>query len=451
MAKNNPFENAISQLGKAAVFLRTQNRQLGDQRKLDQMLEILKRPQREVHVCMPLVMDDGTIKLFDGYRVQYNNARGPYKGGTRFHPQVSLDEMKALSFWMVMKLAVVGIPYGGGKGGVRVNPQELSKSELERLTRAYTRAITPVIGPEIDIPGPDVNTNETIMDWMADEFRKLRTLPAQAGQNSLRSSGQAKLKTEDKKKLKAVVTGKSIENGGSEGRHTATAQGALYVFGEVVRHLGIKPQATVAIQGFGNAGYYFAKYLHESGYRVVAVSDSKGGVYVHDGLDPDRTMQCKKEKGTVAGCYCKGSVCDIRYGRTIDPEELLALPVDVLIPAALENALHKGNAGRIQAKVIFELANGPTTPEADEIFRQKGIPVIPDILTNAGGVTVSYFEWKQNMENQKWTLEEVNKKLKTIMEKATMDVLAAAKKYKTDFRTAAFEIAIERVLKAIKV
>lgn len=417
---SNPFDNAMEQLGKAAKKLSEFSHQTSN---IKQKLEILKQPQRIINVSIPVKMDDGSMNIFQGYRVQYNNARGPYKGGTRYHPQVNLDEVKALAFWMVMKLAVVDIPYGGGKGGVAVDPRTLSAGELERLTRAYIRAIVPVIGPRVDIPGPDVNTNETIMGWIADEY----------------SNAVGKW-------TPAVATGKPIDKGGSEGRHSATAQGAWYVFLNIAQKLGLKGGATVAIQGFGNAGYYFAKLLVEHGYRVVAVSDSKGAVYVPEGLDPDATMKCKEEKGTVAGCYCKGSVCDIRFGRPIDSEKLLSLPVDVLIPAALENAIHEGNAGMVKAKIVFELANGPTTPQADEILRKMGITVVPDILTNAGGVTVSYYEWEQNLKGEHWTKEAVNKKLKDKMERATTSVWDASQTLGISLRTAAFVVALQRIL-----
>ncbi len=423
---NNPFENAMEQLARAARVVESGIKNLESRKDLQQNLEILKQPQRIVNVAIPVKMDDGSMKIFEGYRVQYNNARGPYKGGTRYHPRVNLDEIKALAFWMVMKLAVVDVPYGGGKGGIAVDPRTLSAGELERLTRAYTRAIAPIIGPRMDIPGPDVNTNETIMGWIADEYSNV------VG-----------------KWTPAVATGKPLDKGGSEGRHSATAEGAWYVFGKLSSSVKLKPGATIAIQGFGNAGYYFAKLLTAGGYRVVAVSDSKGAVYVPEGLDPDATMKCKEEKGTVAGCYCKGSVCDVRFGRPIDSEKLLALPVDVLIPAALENAIHEGNARMIKAKIIFELANGPTTPQADEILRKKGVTVVPDILTNAGGVTVSYYEWKQNLEGVHWTKNKVNQELKSTMEKATESVWDTSQKLGTSLRTAAFVDALERILKAM--
>ena len=424
----NPFESAMKQLEKAAsVLVNSKKLSVISKKELLQKIEILKQPQRQVNVTIPIIMDDGSQKIFQGYRVQHNNARGPYKGGTRYHPQVTLDEVKALAFWMVFKLAVVDVPYGGGKGGIIFDPRTVSKGELERITRGYTRAIAPVIGPTVDIPGPDVNTNETIMTWIAEEYSKV------VG-----------------KWIPAASTGKSLEKGGSEGRHSATAEGAWVVFETLSKKLGIKKGATIAIQGYGNAGYYFAKLLSQNGYKVVAVSDSKGAIYVHEGLDPDRTMQCKEEKGTVAGCYCKGSVCDVRFGRTIDSDELLALPVDVLIPAALESAINKENGDRIQAKVVFELANGPTTPDADDILRKKDIVVVPDILTNAGGVTVSYYEWAQNMKNEHWSERQVMARLTRVMAKSASSVWDASVTYKTDLRTAAFVVALERILKAMK-
>lgn len=396
--KQNPFDNAMQQLAKASRFLRKTPR-----------LDLLKQPQRIVNVNFPVTMDDGTLRMFNGFRVQYNNARGPYKGGTRYHPSVTEDEVKALSFWMVIKLAVVDVPLGGGKGGVVVDPKALTKSEIERLTRAYTRAIAPVIGPAIDIPGPDVNTGEEVMTIMADEYSKTvgRWTPG-------------------------VTTGKYVNKGGSEGRHSATAQGAWYVFESLANQLHIPDHATVAIQGFGNAGYYFAKLLVREGYRVVAVSNSRGGVYDANGIDPER--------GVIPG----------PSGKVITNEQLLTLGVDVLIPAALENTITKEIANRVKAKTIFELANGPTTAEADDVLYKKGCIVVPDVLTNAGGVTVSYFEWDQNLKQEHWSEEEVYKKLKKKMVDAALAVLQAGKKNKTDLRTAAFIVALERVMREMK-
>ena len=381
---------------------------------------LLKKPQKVLKGKITITLDSGKKKSFEAFRVQHNNSRGPYKGGTRFHPKVNLDEMKALALLMSLKCAAIDIPYGGAKGGVAVDPKTLSAGELERLTRAYTRLIAPVIGPQVDIPGPDVNTNETIMDWVADEYG-----------------------------TPAIVTGKSLVHGGSEGRHSATAQGAIYLFDLIAKKIGINKGATIAIQGFGNAGYFMAKFLDEAGYKIIAVSDSHGAAYVPDGADPDATMACKEQKGTVAGCYCKGSVCDIRFGRRIAQEKLLALPVDVLIPAALENAINKTNAASVRAKVVFELANGPTTPEADAILEKRGIIVVPDILTNAGGVTVSYFEWWQNIKKEKWDLGKVNKKLKEKMTKTFVDIQKIVKKKGISYRKATYLLAAKRVVDAM--
>ncbi|MCL4360547.1 Glu/Leu/Phe/Val dehydrogenase [Patescibacteria group bacterium] len=424
----------MEQLTAASRILEARTRTKREKESLKRIIDILRYPERAVTVHIPVRMDNGETRIFEGYRVQHNNVRGPYKGGTRYHPSVTLDEVKALAFWMVMKLAVVNVRFGGGKGGIIVDPRTLSEHELEALTRGYARAIAPVIGPTVDIPGPDVNTNETIMYWMADEYRKLKS--------------QISMSKKERETLPAVTTGKPLAHGGSEGRHTATAQGALYVFEKLTKKLGIKQGATVAIQGFGNAGYFMAKNLVSAGYRVVAVSDSRGAVYVHDGIDPEATMRCKTEKGTVAGCYCKGSVCDVRFGRTIDPQELLTLPVDVLIPAALEQAIMEKNADRIRAKVVFELANGPTTPEADEILRRKHVTVVPDILTNAGGVTVSYFEWKQNMDGAHWPESVVFEKLRSVMTAACDDVWNTAERYHTSIRMGAFIVALSRIVSA---
>ncbi len=424
---HTPFENAIAQLEKAATILRAAIPDADAHKRFDEKLSILHQPQRIIDVAFPVKMDDGSVQIFQGYRVQYSNARGPYKGGTRYHPNVNMDEVKALSLWMAMKTAVVNIPYGGSKGGVTVDPRSLSIHELERMTRGYIRAIADVIGPNKDIPAPDVNTNAQIMDWTADEYIK-----------NVKSQKSKVKSEEDIQKLRAVVTGKSLTNGGSKGREKATAQGAFYVFEAVAKKLGFGKDAPIAIQGFGNAGYFIAHLLHTNGYKVVAVSDSHAAVYDTNGIDPEVVRQHKKEKGVVGG-----------VGKILAPEELIALPVAILMPAALENSLHEGNAGSVQAKAIFELANGPTTPEADAIFAQKGITVIPDILTNAGGVTVSYFEWKQNLEGASWSEQEVDTKLKDIMLPALDGVWAAKEKYSIDMRTAAFVVAVGRIVEKI--
>lgn len=362
-------------------------------------------------------MDDGSTRIYYGYRVQYNNARGPFKGGIRFHPKVDLDEVKSLAFWMAIKCAVANIPYGGGKGGVEVDPKQLSKKELEKLSREFIRAIADVIGPDKDIPAPDVNTTPEIMDWMEDEYAKI------TGDNS-----------------GAVITGKGIENGGHEGREDATARGGYFVFQEASREYGIRDGASIAIQGFGNAGYFMAKFLYDAGYKVVAVSDSKGGIYDAKGLIiPD--VKKLKDAGK--------SIQDYPSGRKVSNDELLELPVDVLIPAALENQITEKNARQIKAKIIIELANGPTTPQAEEILEGKGITVIPDVLANAGGVTGSYFEWKQNKERTKWTLDKYHAELEAVMRSEFKAVFDFSRKNKCLMRTAAYALALQRIEKAM--
>ncbi len=423
MTTVNPFESAMAQLKKAASCL--------PPRDAKKALILLGQPQRIINVTIPVSMDNGSLRMFQGYRVQFNNARGPYKGGIRYHPQVSLDEVKALSFWMAMKCAVANLPLGGGKGGIIVDPKSLSAGELERLSRGYARAIADVIGPDKDVPAPDVNTNGVIMGWMLDEYLKT-------------------IKSKDKK-LRSTFTGKAVKDGGSEGREEATGLGGLYVLQAILKHQKLAgKQLTAAVQGFGNVGYNIAKFLIEAGIKVVAVSDSRGGIHVPTGVNPKLTLECKRKNGYLAGCYCSGSVCDLTKGEPITNDALLELPVDILVPAALENVLTKQNAPKIKAKVVLEMANGPTTPEADVILHKRGIPVIPDILSNSGGVTVSAFEWEQNLKGQHWTKEEVNKKLKAKMEKETTNIWLASKKYKTDLRTAAFIVALERILQAMK-
>jgi glutamate dehydrogenase/leucine dehydrogenase len=383
-------------------------------------------------------MDDGSIKIFQGYRAQFNNAKGPYKGGIRYHRDVNLDEVKALSFWMAIKCAVADLPLGGGKGGIIVDPKSLSAGELERLSRGYVRAIADNIGPDKDVPAPDVNTNGVIMGWMTDELFKVKHATTKKEKNYLR----------------ATFTGKLIKDGGSEGRAEATGLGGLYVLQTILKHHKLAgKRLTAAIQGFGNVGYNVAKFLTDAGITVVAVSDSKGGIYVPEGINPELTLECKKKNGPpaggLAGCYCSGSVCDLKKGKTITNAELLELPVDILVPSALENVLIRGNASKIKAKVVLEMANGPTAPEADTILYKRGIPVIPDVLSNSGGVSVSCFEWEQNLKGQHWTKDAVNRKLKAKMEKEATNVWLASKKYKTDLRTAAFFVALTRILKAV--
>ncbi len=379
--------------------------------------KVLREPRRELIVHFPVKMDDGSVQVFTGYRVQHNLGRGPAKGGIRYHQDVSLDEVKALAMWMTWKCAVVGIPFGGGKGGVVVDPKKLSVKELEGLTRRYATEISIIIGPEKDIPAPDVNTNAQTMAWIMDTYSMHvgYTVPG-------------------------VITGKPIALGGSEGRNEATARGAVYCIVEAAAHLGLDLKAaTVAVQGFGNAGSIAARLIRDEGSTVVAVSDSTGGIHNPAGLDVDRIIAWKKEHGTVQGFP----------GTTdISNAEILEIDCDILIPAALENQITARNAGNIKAKVVAEAANGPTTPEADDILHANGVFSIPDILCNAGGVTVSYFEWVQDLNRDFWNEAEVNEKLKGIMVKAFKDTLMMSLKEGVNMRTAAYLLAVQRVADA---
>ncbi len=413
----NFFKQALIPLKKAAKII-----------NLDKNLfNVLANPDRVIELNIPFKRDSGELDLIKGYRVQYNNFLGPYKGGLRFHSKVDMDEVKALGFWMMIKNALIGVPFGGGKGGLQIDPKNLSKAELERLTREFTRQLAPNIGEQIDVPAPDINTNSMIMDWIADEYSKV------TGKNS-----------------KAVVTGKSIDNGGSLGREEATGMGGFLVLEQLVKKLNLKKPLTVAVQGFGNVGSNIARILYLNGYKVVGVSDIKGGIYDarEEGFNIDLVKECRLEKGVLAGCYCVGSVCDLakKYDEgIINNREILELPVDILIPAAMENVITKENAGKINAKIVFEMANGTTTPEADEIFNKKGIIVVPDVLANSGGVTVSYFEWYQNIHGEKWPLEKVNEKLKEKMEKAFEEVWKIHKDKKVTLRVAAYILALQRL------
>ena len=403
----NPWEVAQQQFDLAAERL-----------NLDPGLRrVLREPRRELIVHFPVKMDDGSVQVYTGYRVQHNLGRGPAKGGIRYHQDVSLDEVKALAMWMTWKCAVVGIPYGGGKGGVIVDPKKLSQKELEALTRRFFTEIEVLIGPEKDIPAPDVNTNAQIMAWMMDTYSMHvgYTVPG-------------------------VVTGKPISLGGSEGRNEATARGTVFCIVEAARHLGIElPKARVSIQGFGNAGSIAAKLIEEEGSTVVAVSDSTGGIHNPAGLDIKRVTAWKKEHGTVQGF--PGSI-------DISNAQVLEVDCDILIPAALENQITAHNAGNIKARLIAEAANGPTTPEADiELFKNSKF-MIPDILCNAGGVTVSYFEWVQDLNRDHWSESVVNDKLKEIMVKAFRETLAIARRDQVNMRTAAYLLAVQRVADA---
>ncbi len=380
---------------------------------------VLREPRREFTVHFPVHMDDGSVQVFTGYRVQHNLGRGPAKGGIRYHQDVSLDEVKALAMWMTWKCAVVGIPYGGGKGGVIVDPKQLSKKELEGLTRRFFTEIEILVGPEKDIPAPDVNTNAQIMAWMMD------TYSMHAGYT-----------------VPGVVTGKPISLGGSEGRNEATARGCVYTIVEAARHLGMNlNKARVAVQGFGNAGSIAARLISEEGSTVVAVSDSTGGIHNPAGLDIAKVVAWKGEHGTVQGFPGATDVTNA---------EVLEVDCDILIPAALENQISSRNAGRIKARVIAEAANGPTTPDADEILFKNGVFLIPDILCNAGGVTVSYFEWVQDLNRDHWSESVVNAKLKEIMVKAFHETLDMATREGVNMRTAAYLLAVKRVADAME-
>jgi glutamate dehydrogenase (NAD(P)+) len=380
------------------------------------MRQVLRECKRELTVTFPVLMDDRTVQMYTGYRVHHNVDRGPAKGGIRYHPGVTLDEVKALAMWMTWKCAVVGIPYGGAKGGVIVDPKKLSRTELENLTRRYTTEISILIGPDRDIPAPDVNTNAQIMAWMMD------TISMHAGHS-----------------VPAVVTGKPLGIGGSEGRPEATGRGCMLTTMAALKHLGIRPEdATVAVQGVGNVGYTTAKLLAEQGCKVIAVSDSNGACYNEGGIELDEVVREKELNGRL-----RQKICEF-----ISNEDLLELPVTVLVPAALENQIHRGNAHRIKAKIVCEGANGPTTPEADDILYDKGVFVIPDILANAGGVTVSYFEWVQDLQEFFWDENDINERLRRIMLRAFDNVLRVSQEKKVMMRTAAYVLAVDKVAQA---
>lgn len=419
------FDSALLRLKKASEYI--------DLPKW--FLMQLSVPERTIGLKFSLKRDSGKIEMISGYRVQYNNLLGPYKGGLRFHPRVNMDEVKSLAFWMMIKNAVADIPFGGGKGGLEVDPTKFSEKELEELSRQLARELTPNIGPELDVPAPDVNTNSKIMDWITDEYRVQ----------------SAKLKVEySQNQLKAVVTGKSVGNGGSLGREQATGMGGFFVLEQLVKKLNLKKPLTVAVQGFGNVGSNFAQILSENGYNIVAVSDIKGGIYDRKGagFNINLVRQCKQEKGLLSGCYCIGSVCDTakKYDDgIINNEKLLQLPVDILIPAAMENVITQENAGKIKAKIIFEMANGPITYGADQILNRKQKIIVPDVLANSGGVTVSYFEWFQNMHSEAWSLEKVNQKLKQKMENAFEEMWKIHQEKKVSLRIAAYILALNRL------
>src|SRR5207248_96525 len=383
------------------------------------MREVLRRPRRALSLSLPVKMDDGTIHVFDGFRVQHNSARGPCKGGIRYHPEVTFDEVKALASWMTWKCAIVNLPFGGAKGGIVCDPHKLSKGELERLTRRYAYEISPIIGPDKDIPAPDVYTDSQVMAWIMDTY-------------SMTSGSSSP----------AVVTGKPTFLGGSFGRNEATARGCLFVIRSACEVLGIKMnRATVAIQGFGNAGSIAAELLSKYGSTVIAVSDSRAGILNRAGLDIPALIEHKAKTGSVA---------NFPNSDPISNEALLELECDILIPAALENQITLENVDNIKARIIAEAANGPTTPDADAVLHERGVMVIPDILANAGGVTVSYFEWVQDLQALFWDEDDVNRRLERVMVKAFTDVHGAARKYNVDMRTGAYIVGIDRVAAATR-
>ncbi|HSV30575.1 MAG TPA: Glu/Leu/Phe/Val dehydrogenase [Atribacteraceae bacterium] len=410
MVEQNPFQMAQQQLDDCARIIR-----------MDAGVHMLLRyPKREIHVSIPVRMDDGTLKVFQGFRVQYNDVRGPTKGGIRFHPEETIDTVRALAAWMTWKCAVVDIPLGGAKGGIICDPKKLSKGELERLSRGYIQAMWPMIGPDKDIPAPDVYTNPQVMAWMMDEYSRF------FGANQF-----------------GVITGKPLAIGGTKGRIEATARGGMYALEEAAGVCGIDlAKATIAVQGFGNAGYYATKLCKELfGSRIVALSDSSGGIYSELGLVPEAVLEHKHKNGSVIG---------FPGTREITNEEILELNVDVLIPSALEKVIHENNADKIQAKIIAELANGPTTPEADRVLYERGIHVIPDFLCNAGGVTVSYFEMVQNFYMYYWEEAEINQKLGRKMADAYHVVYNASREFGVNMRQAAYIVAVKRVVEAME-
>jgi glutamate dehydrogenase/leucine dehydrogenase len=422
MTKANPYDNAVTTIKHAAKIMELE----------PWITKVLLNPEREVNVTFPVKMDDGHVRIFRGYRIQHNSARGPYKGGIRYHWDVDLNEVKALATWMSIKCGVVDLPLGGGKGGVICDPRPhgkhdaMSEGELERMTRGFIRRIAHVIGPDKDIPAPDVYTNSQVMGWMVDEYSKITGMPLEDAYG--------------------VVTGKPLEIGGSFGREEATARGGQFVLRRAVEQ-GISPisdlrNATVAIQGYGNAGYNFARLVHsEDQARIIAVSDSRGGIYNPEGFDPEELIAFKKEQGTVKK-YPKGE--------QLTQKQLLTLECDVLVPSALENVITQENAHLVKAKTIVELANGPVTHLADEILYQRGIEILPDILANAGGVTVSCYEWQQNLAKETWHAAKIDEMLESVMQINASEVFNIAREYKTDNRTAAYILGMGRIAEALR-
>ena len=411
MTKYNPFDNFVAVMDKAAGVMGIS----------EEDYLTFKYPERELKVALPVRMDDGSLKVFEGFRIQHSTLRGPAKGGVRYHQNVNVDEVRALSAWMTFKCAVAAIPYGGGKGGIVCRPREMSKGELERLTRTYIDKISAIISPNTDIPAPDVGTNAQTMDWMVDEYSKLK--------------GES---------VYGIVTGKSIEIGGSKGRNEATGRGVCFVTLEMMKKYNMKPEdCKIVIQGMGNVGSISAKLLAEEGAKIIAVSDVSCAIYNENGLDISGIYKYLDSGNNLLDGYtgdCK----------KITNAELLELPCDILIPAALENQITAENADRIKAKIVIEAANGPTSVEADEILNKKGVKVLPDILSNSGGVIVSYFEWVQNLQNFYWEEDDVNAKLKRQIVGAFNDVFDAREKYDCTFRVAAYIVALNRLVTAKK-
>nr|MDO8082440.1 Glu/Leu/Phe/Val dehydrogenase [Candidatus Freyarchaeota archaeon] len=416
MAEESPFQNVLNQLDKTAEIM-----------KLDRNIHnFLSRPQRSLEVSIPVRMDDGSIQVFEGYRVQYNYARGPCKGGVRYHPSVTFDDVKALAALMTWKCAVVDIPYGGAKGGVRCDTKQMSQKELERLTRRYTYMIMPIIGPEKDIPAPDMYTDEKTMAWMMDTYSMI--------------TGYS---------VPGVVTGKPLELGGTKGRSYSTGKGVMFITRRALEYYKIPIKgATIAIQGFGKVGSYAAEFLNEKGCKIVGVTTMDGGLFNPYGLNIPKLL----EHARLQKPFSEFDDKNTEYVPDLDKanKRLVSLDVDALIPAAMENQITPENAGDVEAKIIVEGANGPTTPKADEILIDRGIPVVPDILANAGGVMVSYFEWVQSLQSYLWSEKEVNERLKELMLKAYNDVFSIHEKEKVDLRTAAYILAIKRIAKAIE-
>ncbi|WP_019895784.1 Glu/Leu/Phe/Val family dehydrogenase [Hydrogenovibrio halophilus] len=393
----------------------------------EEVITRLSVPKRSIKASIPVRMDDGTLQMFTGYRVQYDDTRGPTKGGIRYHPRVNMDEVTSLSFWMTVKCAIAGLPFGGAKGGITVHPKDLSQLELERLSRGYIRAFADVIGETRDIPAPDMYTNATIMGWMADEYSVL-----------------------SRRQVPGIITGKPIYLNGSQGRTQATGQGALFCLDEYARRNGWdRNKTTLAVQGFGNAGYHFARLAQAEGYKVVAVSDSVGAIHDPNGLQVDHVKYYKEETNTLHSVYCDGTVCNEVVHEVISNQELLSLDVDVLVLAAMENQITQENAEDVHANTVLEIANGPISPQADEILQHNGIAVIPDVLANAGGVTVSYFEWVQNRAGFYWEEAEVQQRLSKIMRREANLVYDLAEKFDCSLRTSAYIHGVERLAGAI--